>query len=242
MIKHCILCCTFGTVILYSCNTSTAHSGRTDARGGHYNRRTGVYHYHGIGASSSFGVSSLFRSFARSTPRTTARKAAPTSKGARARSLSSVSATRGNRESSPDRTIDSQLTVVEEKTRSTQGNGEKAAKLLEFVRRQLDEGKREIGVKYLRRLIVDYAETSAAGDARLLLKQLRKTEPFRTWIDDSGKFSIKARYLRIEKETVYLEAEDGRVIAVNMKQLSRADRAYVADLEGISMRGDVKSS
>ena len=26
-----------------------AHSGRTDSRGGHYNRKTGEYHYHGGG-------------------------------------------------------------------------------------------------------------------------------------------------------------------------------------------------
>lgn len=27
-------------------NTSTAHSGRTDSKGGHYNNSTGTYHYH----------------------------------------------------------------------------------------------------------------------------------------------------------------------------------------------------
>lgn len=32
---------------------SFAHSGRTDSNGGHYNRKTGVYHYHNGGNSSS---------------------------------------------------------------------------------------------------------------------------------------------------------------------------------------------
>ena len=34
------------SLILYS---AFAHSGGTDSRGGHYNRKTGVYHYHGGG-------------------------------------------------------------------------------------------------------------------------------------------------------------------------------------------------
>lgn len=39
-------------VILIS-SQSFAHPGRTDANGGHYNRKTGGYHYHGGGHSSS---------------------------------------------------------------------------------------------------------------------------------------------------------------------------------------------
>ena len=48
-----MLTCTW---ILYY-NTVHAHPGRTDAKGGHYNRTTGVYHYHNSGTSSS-GTSS----------------------------------------------------------------------------------------------------------------------------------------------------------------------------------------
>ena len=36
----------------------SAHSGRTDSKGGHYNRKTGGYHYHGGGTSSSSSSSS----------------------------------------------------------------------------------------------------------------------------------------------------------------------------------------
>ena len=35
-----------------------AHSGRTDSKGGHYNRKTGTYHYHGGGTSSTSSSSS----------------------------------------------------------------------------------------------------------------------------------------------------------------------------------------
>ena len=34
-------------------NSAHTHSGRTDANGGHYNRKTGEYHYHNSGTSSS---------------------------------------------------------------------------------------------------------------------------------------------------------------------------------------------
>lgn len=39
------------TLILVCCTTQS-HSGRTDSRGGHYNRKTGVYHYHNGGGKS----------------------------------------------------------------------------------------------------------------------------------------------------------------------------------------------
>lgn len=33
-------------IILMMCSLTLAHSGRTDSKGGHYNRSTGEYHYH----------------------------------------------------------------------------------------------------------------------------------------------------------------------------------------------------
>ena len=36
----------FGLAIIMSFSIVTAHSGRTDSSGGHYNRSTGEYHYH----------------------------------------------------------------------------------------------------------------------------------------------------------------------------------------------------
>lgn len=40
------------TSILLPYDSAYTHSGRTDANGGHYNRTTGVYHYHNSGTSS----------------------------------------------------------------------------------------------------------------------------------------------------------------------------------------------
>lgn len=50
----------FSTVILVFMLSITAfaHSGRTDANGGHYDRKTGTYHYHNGGSSSSSSSSS----------------------------------------------------------------------------------------------------------------------------------------------------------------------------------------
>ena len=38
-----------GGIVFY--NSAYTHSGRTDANGGHYNRKTGGYHYHNSGRS-----------------------------------------------------------------------------------------------------------------------------------------------------------------------------------------------
>ena len=35
-----------GLAVIFTSNVALAHSGGLDARGGHYNRKTGVYHCH----------------------------------------------------------------------------------------------------------------------------------------------------------------------------------------------------
>lgn len=42
----------FTFIAICSLTLTYAHSGRTDASGGHYNRKTGEYHYHNSGSSS----------------------------------------------------------------------------------------------------------------------------------------------------------------------------------------------
>lgn len=37
------------------CYSSFGHSGRTDSNGGHYNRKTGEYHYHNGGDGNGIG-------------------------------------------------------------------------------------------------------------------------------------------------------------------------------------------
>lgn len=49
-IFSCCLSLLLSTVLL--CSTVGAHPGRTDSSGGHYNRKTGEYHYHNGGYAS----------------------------------------------------------------------------------------------------------------------------------------------------------------------------------------------
>ena len=42
--------------LAFTALTSFAHSGRTDFSGGHYNRKTGEYHYHNGGHRSTLPV------------------------------------------------------------------------------------------------------------------------------------------------------------------------------------------
>lgn len=39
--------------LFFSVSVAFSHSGRTDAQGGHYNRKTGEYHYHNKGISGT---------------------------------------------------------------------------------------------------------------------------------------------------------------------------------------------
>ena len=39
--------------LLFSAVVTYTHSGRTDSQGGHYNRKTGTYHYHNSGTTRS---------------------------------------------------------------------------------------------------------------------------------------------------------------------------------------------
>ena len=48
--------------MLLACDVVLAHSGRTDKYGGHYNRMTGEYHYHGGGSSTYFVPQGQFAS------------------------------------------------------------------------------------------------------------------------------------------------------------------------------------
>lgn len=41
------------SILLFSAVVAYTHSGRTDSRGGHYNRKTGTYHYHNSGTARS---------------------------------------------------------------------------------------------------------------------------------------------------------------------------------------------
>lgn len=51
----------------------------------------------------------------------------------------------------------------------------------------------------------------------------------RSWADSSGKNKIKAKFVKLEDDTVTLEKEDGDEVEIELKKLSAADQKYVAE-------------
>src|SRR5947209_900638 len=51
----------------------------------------------------------------------------------------------------------------------------------------------------------------------------------RTWTDSTGQFKIQARFVASELGKVTLAKEDGSELEIDLKKLSAADQAYVAE-------------
>ena len=54
-------------------------------------------------------------------------------------------------------------------------------------------------------------------------------EPLRTWTDATGKFTVEATFISYANGVVKLKRKDGRVVAIDIEQLSRRDQEYVRD-------------
>ncbi len=60
----------------------------------------------------------------------------------------------------------------------------------------------------------------------------------RTWVDASGRFRVDAELLAINENVVVLRAKDGRLIAVEIPQLSKDDQAFLqTEAAGIKQLG-----
>lgn len=53
-------------------------------------------------------------------------------------------------------------------------------------------------------------------------------EEFRTWVDDTGTFHIKAKFVSTKRDFVTLEKEDGSQVKVPIRRLSLADREWLS--------------
>jgi hypothetical protein len=113
------------------------------------------------------------------------------------------------------------------------GDEEKCGKLLKYAKQQYQLGKFELGIKYVRRVLTVCSTTMAASDAKALLEEWKKSEPFRIWKDASGKFSVLAKFVQIDVRSVQLQAKNGKSSAVEIERLSRADQEYVMNREGL---------
>jgi hypothetical protein len=212
-------------------SSSEAHSGRTDAKGGHYNRKTGEYHYHGAGPSVD-DLPGLARTKAPTTSRSEARTESPQPRSTNARThltpqLGSLSSIRNVEEPEDPPAV---AQIVKEPNAKLQST---SRAILDYARREYALGNIEVAMKYVRRVITNYAATDAAGDAKQVLEEWKDSEPFREWTVSTGKFKTSARFARLEKGSVYLVDKSERTIAVDLKRLSKADQQYVMHREGI---------
>src|SRR5690349_14633674 len=59
---------------------------------------------------------------------------------------------------------------------------------------------------------------------------LRADDDLRTWTDSTGKFKIKAKFIKLDEGTVTLEQEDGSEMEISLKKLSTADQKVANEL------------
>lgn len=109
----------------------------------------------------------------------------------------------------------------------------KAQKLLDFARRQYAMGEIEVGVRWLRWVRKKYKPTTAATEAGSLMEEWKKDEPYKTWTDSTGKFSVEARFVRFDAGTVNLQTKSGKIITLDIKRLCRSDQDYIMNREGL---------
>jgi len=70
-------------------------------------------------------------------------------------------------------------------------------------------------------------DSTPAGDANESRPATAARPELRTWIDQSGRHSTRARFLGVDGVTVRLEKADGQRIVIPLKSLSREDRNWV---------------
>tara|TARA_R110002095_G_scaffold73822_1_gene62912 strand:+ start:729 stop:1310 length:582 start_codon:yes stop_codon:yes gene_type:complete len=182
--------------VIVPVNISFAHSGRTDSKGGHMNRRTGEYHFHNGGSSPS----SL--SLVRTQPRTTFPSTARTLPRSITAPVKKVKIVQSDPEIFAKEKLDKALSLLRE-TVSNYGetkSGKKAKKLLEIdhqasqeqeVQEQIEEEKKaqealdlvkwlmekkmtSSAEKRIQDLINDHPNTEAATEAKEILEKLSK--------------------------------------------------------------------
>jgi len=59
---------------------------------------------------------------------------------------------------------------------------------------------------------------------------LRADDDLRTWTDSTGKFKIKAKFIKLDEGAVTLEQEDGSEMEIPLKKLSAADQKVANEL------------
>lgn len=214
-------------------NYVAAHSGRTDSSGGHYDRRTGSYHYHNSGTSyAKTTYKAEPRTTYRTSARTSYRQVHSTAKGISQESSPPSSAESRESEHVRVQTESKQSTQEELLEKEQIRRKEKAKRaaaaesILNAARTFKEQEKRALMEKWLRRVVSEYPETESAATARELLG-IPDPSAFRTWTDVTGNYRVEAQCVRFEDEIVHLKKRDGKVVQVPISKLSKADQEVI---------------
>lgn len=171
----------------------SAHSGRTDANGGHFNRKTGEYHYHGGGGGSS---APSVRESARTEPRTVYRTVARTEEPTRPAGPTAAQLRQAKLTEAREYLAAARRLLREVADESDGGDRQLALQLLEFhrldeeaatdrvdeteraaqnkltvARAALSQNRRDVANRLLSEIIEDYPDTKAGVEARELRGQ-----------------------------------------------------------------------
>jgi hypothetical protein len=181
------------------------HPGRTDANGGHYNRKTGTYHYHNGGPArpspSSFSPSRAV------TPERPAERPDAPPKAAETRRLTRFT-WHGVDGEQLHRAAMSGVDAKSRKVRLTIAAG---AEPIEVALEALSIADRAFALNY-------HAKHS----------EFRRT--FRQWTSALGNHQVNAKEILHAGETLRLRRADNRIIRVEVKKLSENDRDYLTRL------------
>lgn len=74
-------------------------------------------------------------------------------------------------------------------------------------------------------------KVNLAKDRIIRIEAAVNPQDFRTWFDRSGKFSLVARYIDKNKETITLEKLDERQIVVQINRLSEVDVEHLKKID-----------
>jgi hypothetical protein len=174
-------------ILLVVAATAIAHSGRTDSRGGHFNRKTGSYHFHGAPRTPTVRVRTAPRTSALTQPRTRAR----TTNDRAAKVAPQIRKPNPQKEAQSE--LDSALLALKaivskyegtaaanrakailvcsnelEAIASKEGNEKAASAKLRLAKALIKKGQMQSGRKWLKDIVEKYPGTRAANEASRL--------------------------------------------------------------------------
>lgn len=190
------------------------HSGRTDANGGHYDRKTGSYHYHNAGHA----VAPPMRV---QVPSSSARP----------------------RRERPEKPVEKTV-QPRPKFQTRTWHDIKGEVLLTAALKNANKAKYTVTLARADGTVKDVSLDllSVADRAFALTHNDKKSEfqrPTRKWTSANGKYQVSAEALIVEDDAIRLLRSDNQnVISVSPEKLSLDDRAYIDRLEQTIKRPD----